>query len=346
MIVREASAPRRVKENGEGRGSLEPQPRRSVMNRSKIMRLLTLTVAVTVTAAFAGDALAKKKKKKKKKKKAPAEVTEPPEVDTIADQLGDYKWGMSVEEVIAAAIEEVKAEYQFKASTLNDSIKEDKLFQRRDKAIKKIKKSYVEFKGQPTGWDSSVAKEEYTHKNGESMIEVRHDKWTDYFFFISNPTYDPTAGSDASRWVRNEVILWKLYRAFDSAMFPGLKWANVQEIMTVKFGAGPFKVKKFDKDTKFVNVIGLQWRDDNSILTLVNQFTFFGIFCLRFESAKISKQIDILRVNKPPKQDKGHAIVDGLDDGTGSDSESDIVDVLTGKAHGKGSSVKQKKKYK
>jgi hypothetical protein len=305
------------------------------------MRLLTLVLALVVGAAFAGDAFAKKKKKKKKKKKGPAEITEPPKVDSIVDQLGDYQWGMSPEETILVAIEEVKAEYQYKASQLNDTIKEDKLFLKRDKAIKKIKKSFIEFKGQPTGWDSSVAKEEYTHKNGESMIEVRHDKWTDYFFFILNPGYDPTAGSDASGWKKNEIILWKVYRAFDSAMFPGLKWSNIQEIMTTKFGSSPFKVKKFDKDTKFVYVTGLQWQDDRTLLTLVNQFTFFGIFCLRFESKKIHNQIDELRVNKPPKQDKGHAIVDGLDDGTGADSESDIVDVLTGKGHGsKGSSIK------
>ena len=311
------------------------------MNRTALFRLLTLALALVVGAAFAGDAFAKKKKKKKKKKADPAEVTEPPEVDTISDQLGAYEWGMSPDEVIVVASEEIKEEYAYKASQLNDTIKEDKLYQKRDKAIKKLKKSYVEFKGQPTGWDSSVAKAEYTHKNGEAMMEVRHDKWTDYFFFISNPMYDPTAGSDASRWKKNEVILWKVYRAFDSAMFPGLKWENIQTIMTSKFGEGPYKVKKFDKDTKFVNVIGIQWQDERSLLTLVNQFTFFGIFCLRFESKKIHNQIDELRVNKPPKSDKSHAIVDGLDDGEGSDSEANIVDMLTGKGHGsKNSSVK------
>jgi hypothetical protein len=124
-------------------------------------------------------------------------------------------------------------------------------------------------------------------------------------------------------------------------MFPGLGWENVQDIMTSKFGQDPFKVKKFDKDTKFVYVTGLQWQDTKTLLTLVNQFTFFGIFCLRFESKKIGKQIDTIRVNKPPKQDASHAVVDGLDDGTGSDSESNIVDVLTGKGHGaKNSNVK------
>ncbi|MBW2261860.1 MAG: hypothetical protein JRG91_07800, partial [Deltaproteobacteria bacterium] len=107
------------------------------MNRTAFFRLLTLALALAVGAAFAGDAFAKKKKKKKKKKKnEPAQITEPPQVETISDQLGDYTWGMSPDEVIVVASEEIKTEYAYKASQLNDTIKEDKLYQKRDKALK------------------------------------------------------------------------------------------------------------------------------------------------------------------------------------------------------------------
>ncbi len=303
------------------------------MTRRTLTVLIALLTGAAVLVTASTDALAKGKKKKAKDT-TPPEATEPPASEAIASQVGDIQWGMSPDEVIAAVSEQIKAEYQEKAKAITDSIKEDKLFQQRDKAIEKVKKSYIEFKGQPTGWDSSVVKKEYTHKNGESMIVVEHDKWDDYYFFIDNPDYNPAAGSGASSWDENKVVLWKLYRSFDAGMFPGLQWESVQEIMIGQFGAMPFKVKQFDKDTKFVKVVGLQWQDDQTLLTLVNQFTFFGIFCLSFEAKHIQKRIDELRVNKPPSDDEGHAIVDNLSEGTGSDSDSNIVDILAGKSHG------------
>jgi hypothetical protein len=301
-----------------------------------VATLLTISFGIT----SAGDAWAKKKKKKKPTSDEPAEVTEPQKSDAIAGYIEGVTWGMSPDAVIEVIKGQVREFYKAQAAELNDSIKEDKIFNKMEKELKKVEDSYYEFKGTPK-WDSSVVQDEYTHKNGEAMIFYRHERWTDYYFFIASPDYNPSATSKDPLYEQNKMVLWKLYRAFDASMFPGLTWADVRSILGQEFGDAPYKVKKFDPDTKFVNVVEVRWQDDHTLLSLVDQMTFFGIFCLRFEDKYIGKQIDKLRVNKSAKDKDGHAIVDGLSDGTGKDSESNIVDVLTGKGHGdKGSSVK------
>ncbi len=312
------------------------------MRRSTLTGLIALLVALAV-GVTAGDAIAKKKGKAKGKKAdsgQPPEATEPPQSEAIAAQLGQLEWGMSPEQVLEIVKEQVREEYKAEAAMINDTIKEDKLFLKMEKELKKIEDSYYEFKGGPK-WDSSVVKTEYTHNNGEAMFVVKHKKWSDFYFFIASPDYNPSATSKDPLGEQNKVVLWKLYRAFDAAMFPGLDWQNVREILAKQFGPEPFKVKEFDPDTKFVNVVSVQWQDQKTMLSLVNQFTFFGIFCLRFEDKHIAGQIDKLRVNKPAITTGNKAIVDGLSDGSGKDSESNIVDILTGEGHGAANSSVQ-----
>jgi hypothetical protein len=271
-----------------------------------------------ILLVFAGtEAMgAKKGKKKKGKGKEPKEVTVAPKSDQIAPMIEEFKWGMTKDEVIKILSKKIQGEYQEKMAKAADPIKEDKLHQTMLQKIKALKDSYVEFKGQVTGFDSSLVKTEYTHKNGESMIIFPKDlkterKWDDYFFFINEK-------------------LWKMFRAFDADMFPGLTWNDVAAAMGTKFGEGPLKVKKYDSDTKIVHILGLQWQDDNTLLTLLNYTTFYGIFCLRFEDKQMLKQIDSLRVNKPPVETT-ESIVDAITEGTAQDASHDIVDQLTKK---------------
>lgn len=277
----------------------------------KVMIILLGAVFV-----FAGaDAFAKKAgKKKKSKSKQPKEITVAPQTDEIAPMIEGFTWGMSKDEVLKVLSGKIKEEYKAKMVKAKDPIKEDKLHQDMQKKIKALKKSYVEFEGQITGYDSSLVKIEYTHNNNESMLVFPKDmktdrKWDDYFFFINNK-------------------LWKMFRAFDADMFPGLKWVDVQSAMSTKFGPNPLKVKKFDPDTKIVQTLGLQWQDKMTLMTLLNYTTFYGIFCLRFEDKDTASEIDTLRVNKPMEKPQ-ESIVDAITEGTAKDEAHDIVDQLT-----------------
>jgi hypothetical protein len=296
-----------------------------------------LIILFGVMFVFAGaDAFAKKaaKKKKKGKSKQPKEITVAPQSDEIAPMIEGFTWGMSKDEVLKVLGGKVKAEYKEKMIKAKDPIKEDKLHQELQKKIKALKKSYVEFEGQITGYDSSLVKIEYTHKNNEAMLVFPKDmktdrKWDDYFFFINNR-------------------LWKIFRAYDADMFPGLTWGDVQSAMGTKFGPKPLKVKKFDPDTKYVQTIGLSWQDKETLMTLLNYTTFYGIFCLRFEDKETGAEIDTLRVNKPPAE-KQESIVDAITEGTSKDEAHDIVDQLTKgqkkkKSSGSGSLPAPKKK--
>jgi len=283
-----------------------------------------MVMFIGVCLVFTGaDAFAKKAKKKKGKKKAKTEVTVAPQSDQIAPMIEEYEWGMSSDEVIKVLGAKIQKEFQEKMGKANDPIKEDKLHQDMLKKIKEVKKSYTEFTGQVTGYDSSLVKTEYTHKNSETMLVFTKDmkgdrKWDDYFFFINGK-------------------LWKIFRAFDAEMFPGLTWKDVQSAMESKFGGGPFKLKHFDPDTKVVSTLGVQWQDKATMLTLLNYTSFYGIFCLRFEDKAVLEQIDSLRVNKPAEK-TGPSVVDAITEGSATDGSSDIVDQLTKKKPKKSSS--------
>ena len=267
----------------------------------------------------------KKKGKKKKKKQKSTEVTVAPTSEQIDPMIEEFDWGMTHEEVLKILSKKIEDKYRKKMAKTSDPINEDQYYKQMQAKIKLLKKGYVEFTGQVTGYDSSLVNIEYTHKNDESMIVFPKDskmgrKWDDYFFFINDR-------------------LWKIFRAFDADMFPGLQWTDVQGAMSTKFGAKPLEMKKFDPDTKLVNVIGLQWQDSNTLLSLLDYTTFFGIFCLRFEDHSTLAQIDTLRVNKPPSKG-GSSIVDAITEGTSADGSEDIVDQMTKKSH------KDKKTYK
>ena len=276
-----------------------------------------MVMLIGVCFVFTGaDAFAKKAKKKKKGKKEKKEVTVAPQSDQIAPMIEEYKWGMSSDEVLKVINGKIQKEFQEKMGKANDPIKEDKLHQDMLKKIKEVKKSYIEYTGQVTGYDSSLVKTEYTHNNSESMLLFTKDmkgdrKWDDYFFFINGK-------------------LWKIFRAFDAEMFPGLTWKDVQSAMESKFGSGPFKLKHFDPDTKIVSTLGVQWQNKDTMLTLLNYTSFYGIFCLRFEEKAVLEQIDSLRVNKPMEK-TGPSVVDAITEGSATDGSSDIVDQLTKK---------------
>jgi len=302
-------------------------------NMKKLILILTGILFLLVNINHAD---AKKEKKKKQKKDEPKEVTTPPHSEQIAPMIEGFTWGMTKDQVLEILTKKIQDEFKEKLAKAADPIKEDKLHQTMLQKIKAIKDGYIEFNGQVTGYDSSLVKTEYTHHNNESMLVFPKDlktdrKWDDYFFFINGK-------------------LWKIFRAFDADMFPGLKWSDVSAAMSTKFGENPLKVKKYDPDTRVVQVIGLQWQDDKTLLTLLNYTSFYGIFCLKFEDKKTLKEIDSLRVNKPPEE-KSMSVVDAITEGTGQDSAHDIVEKLTKKksqpkSQGGGESVPPPKQSK
>lgn len=277
-------------------------------------RLVILLIGIFVISAGTEALAGKKRQKKKGMKKAAAEVTVAPKSDQIAPMIAEYNWGMTHEDVLKILTKKIEDEYREKMAKAGDPIKEDKLHLTMRSKIKALQESYIEFTGQITGFDSSLVKNEYTHHNDEAMIVFPKDlkvgrKWDDYFLFIGDR-------------------LWKIFRAFDAEMFPGLKWQDVQNAMVVKFGADPYMLKKFDEDTHAVHILGLQWQEPKTLMTLLDYTTFYGIFCLRFEDKNMLGQIDSLRVNKPREESKA-GIVDAITEGTSSDASADIVDRLT-----------------
>src|ERR1700755_2586727 len=115
--------------------------------------------------AHAAPAKKEKKASKKKGKKGDEKV---PTSAEIAKSMEDIKWGMSKDDLQKKLIDGVKEKYRPQVAKTKDPVEEDRLRTAANDEMKRIKDSYVEFKGTSTDWDVSFLKGEFTHGNGES----------------------------------------------------------------------------------------------------------------------------------------------------------------------------------
>ncbi len=68
-------------------------------------------------------------------------------------------------------------------ATLTDPHARDRLQEKIKIQVQAIRDSYIEFKGQKTGYTVSVVGEEFAHNAGESMLVVPNESFKHYFFF-------------------------------------------------------------------------------------------------------------------------------------------------------------------
>lgn len=254
--------------------------------------------------AFSADAQRGGKKRTSKTPHSPA----------IAEAMGELKWGMSKDELMRHFIRQVHKDYKPKFAKVTGAIEEDRLRHRLRDDIKRIRESYVAFDGRTTGWDVSFLRDEFTHRNGESVIMVKDDKAQNFYFMINDK-------------------FWKWYRAFNSDVFAGSSFDQFAEALQGRFGRAVRRQGVMHEGSDERR--WLEWQNRSTRLRAVDNTAFYGFYCLVFEDKGMLGRIDKLRVHKRPPRDSSHGVVDavtsGADDSANPDRHEDIVDRITRK---------------
>jgi len=138
------------------------------MAHSRSLFVLILAALFAVTSLTAGDADARGKKRRKRAKKP--QITAKANVEALQELMGAFKFGMSHEQVIGVVSKQIAERYAEQISATSDVYKQDALRRKRDKEIKRTKKSLVKFEGKKSGWDVSIIDDQFAHRSEESMM--------------------------------------------------------------------------------------------------------------------------------------------------------------------------------
>lgn len=284
--------------------------RRSIVFTLLCTLLLAMGPALHADTAFAAPA----KKAGKKKSKKGAEEKAPTSAE-IAKSMEGVKWGMSKDDLQKKLIDGVKEKYRPLVSKTKDAVEEDRLRTAASDEMKRIRDSYVEFKGSSTGWDVSFLKGEFTHGNGESMIVQRDKNSQNFYFFISGR-------------------LWKWYKAFDAEVFKAGDFNGFADAVQRRFG--PAKEASGELAPGAGSRHWLEWQDDTTRLRAVDQSDFYGFYCLVFEERATVNQLAKLRSNTKQVASKSNSVIDAVTSPVDRDPDAqpDVVDRITGKQRG------------
>ncbi len=296
------------------------------MKRSNVATAVKMSVLVASLgiATATPDALAAKSKGKGKAgaKAAPAKEKAPPpaNAEEIGKLKGTFTWGMNLDEVakkIEIVIQESYAETLKK--TAADPTANDRARKQMAKEIKDVKKGYVKFDGQTSGYDVSIIDQEFAHKTGESMLAAKENNATRYFFF-------------------SDGRLYKMFIAFDKQLVQDKSFDEFGELMQARFGKGKaVEVEFVRKEQKFKVLSHYEWKAASGDgLHLVDRSAFYDVYCLVVFNDKDEKRLAEIR-KLHPKGEKREALVEAVvnADRGGEDANADIIDRITGQSHGK-----------
>jgi hypothetical protein len=257
---------------------------------------------------------ATKKKKKKKKGKPAGPPQHIPYTDAVAEQMEGLEWGMTYKKVISVFEEQVKAKYADElAGAAGDALMEDQVRTKMRRENSKLRKSFVEFEGQTTGFESHMIAEEFTHNNGESMLMWDAGKYVEYLFFFNGR-------------------FWKRLRAFRIDSFATeIDFLTFLTTLENRFGQGK---QTLDDEG---NIDHVMWRDETTYVAAMDRSGFFGAFGLKFTAAVTETYLDKLRTNKGRETGKvGDDISQMVESVTSADGaalpdhESSVIDSYTG----------------
>lgn len=268
---------------------------RRLTSRFLFLAVLGLGLSAGPVAA---EAKTVKKTAKAKPKKAPP-VKKPPPLSADAKKklqaqlLGEFKFGMSKDEVISLLAKDIEKSYEERIQATTDITTQDRLRAERKKDIARIKGTYVAFDGKRTGWDVSIIEDEFAHKTGESMLETWKKEGAlnnrRFFFF-------------------KDGRLWKVFVSLDVSILPeeSRNFETFRNTMEKQFGGG------------LVENGTITWRAAEFNARAVDKLKTYDALGLAIEDAQVSKELVAEREAKaPPKKETSaviKAVIDPEDD--------------------------------
>jgi hypothetical protein len=268
-------------------------------------RMLAVAAVLSLVLAAAGDADAGRKKRKKKGKKAAPTMTVEQQ-KALAGFMGAFKFGMSHKDVIKVVSKQIRERYAEKIAATNDVYTQDKLRRKRDRQIKRFKKSLTKFEGKKTGWDVSIIDDQFRHNTGESMMvhwETHEGRDQRRFFFFFRGK------------------LYKMFIALNTGAIAGAEGKGFdyfRSLMESRFGPGQ------DVNGK------VEWRSKKLLANAINKLGLYGTFCLVIADRDVEADLRKVRVANAKAEKKNNIIEAIKDDGSEPDigANSNTIDSI------------------
>jgi len=271
--------------------------------------IVCVLVSTFVVGLLAADGEAQRRRRRRAQR-----PQEAPQSEGIGEALGDLTWGAASKAVYQHFAGKVRERYAERLTKAPDAITEDRLRHDLSEEVRAVRRSYVRFQGQTTGWDVSFLRDEFTHNNQESMLVVRDGNSQNFYFFIRNR-------------------LWKWFKAFDADVFQGQTFEQFAGALQGRFGNAA--ERRGSLTARGEEMRWLEWQDANTRLRAIDQTRFYGFYCLVFEEKATVAQLAELRVNQAAPRATTHALVDavtsGEDGASASTANQDVVDRITGR---------------
>ena len=274
---------------------------------------VSLVAAFLVLAAAHEGMAAKKKEAKAEKTRGPAPVAS---ADAISEIRGDYKWGMTTQQVVDKINARIEASYKDRIAKTNaDPNRNDRLRKAMRDEMAAIKKNIVKFDGKKGPWDVSIIDQEVVQGQGMAMLFTKEEKSTRYFFFANDS-------------------LFKMFIAFDKEMLQGKNFKDFGAAMQAKFGkAQEIFVNQSYLGVKERKLDHLLWRSSTGDgLKLVDRSEFYDVYCLVLYDQSVEQRVAAARKQFEASQPKG-SMVDTVVGGKESDRDENdnVIDRITGK---------------
>jgi len=251
-----------------------------------------------------------KGKKGKKCRKTLKKSRRIPFSDEIAGQMEGLPWGMHYKAVIAYFENAVRQGYKEALAKAKGAVEEDRVRSKMLREIAKIRKSYVKFDGQRTGFEGAMIEKEFTHNNQESMFSWDAGKFVEYMFFF-------------------EGRFWKRVRTFRKDSFKAdIRFDDYVQTLINRFGPG---LEVFSDNGELEEI---KWQDKTTYMSASDKSGFYGVYVLVFAARVAEDNLARLRPNKGLNTNKpGSAtssLVESVLGGEQNDHNTSVIDSYTG----------------
>ena len=197
----------------------------------------------------------------------------------IATAMGDLRWGMTESEVKAYAKRKIGDYYAAQISKASGS-KQSQLRDEMKRAQAEVDRSYVEFSGSKSRWDSSPVAGEFNYGDDQSMIVAK-------------------AGTAQSYYFLRDGRLWKWYKAIDPSEYGGSSgFKKFSSSLEGSFGKG--RAKKGEMNPGQGETQWIEYMDRNSRMRAADN-SKRGAFALIFEDMGVVRELAALRPAKPSR---------------------------------------------
>jgi hypothetical protein len=275
----------------------------------------SLGLSLGLTLAVGGVAQAKGHHHKARHKAPVAAKKTAPHVSAehqkaLAELLGAFKFGMSKDQVLGVLGKQINEKYAEKIKRTEDIYTQDKLRKAKKEELAHITKSYLEFKGQKTGWDVSIIDDQFARNTDEAMLVYWENtggrNQRRFFFFFEGKLYKMFIALDSKQIADDQ----RNFKVFSSSM-------------EGRFGPG------------LVDPTGEEWKTPSLEVKAVNRLRFYDAFCLVITNPRQAEAVAAVRKDHappPPKQDAIMKTVIEKDpnDQPGLDENNDAVDQIIG----------------